>query len=407
MKKTVIALTLILALSLLAFAGAAEVPSATHNSWMTKAPMHEARAHLGVSVVNEKIYAIGGDAGSEVGNVIPGWGHTYNVLSTNEEYNTATDVWTLKAPMPTSRALFGIAVYQDKIYCIGGYRALVTYNDERIEKVSYFDTGANEAYAPATDTWETKASMPTPRHSVKANIVNNKIYVVDDVLNQVYDPVNDTWVLKTPPPYEITSYSSAVVDDQIYFICARTNSSGSRTGAFFQIYNPQYDSWSIGAETPTYGVGIGLGATTGLKAPQQICFFEETTTYNYDIKNDSWIVSSPMLTSRLIVGVAVVNDLLYVIGGRSGQRGYITMMYPSTVNERFTPIGYGTVAEQPSTPEPPLALAVTVASGVSIVAVFTCILIYFRKKHHLKTRPQFRHFPCELYETTIPKSSWR
>ena len=32
------------------------------NSWVSKTPMHGARAHLGVAVVNGKIYAIGGDS---------------------------------------------------------------------------------------------------------------------------------------------------------------------------------------------------------------------------------------------------------------------------------------------------------------------------------------------------------
>lgn len=44
--------------------------NAVENSWASKAPMQEARAHLGVAVVNGKIYAIGGDAGEISGNAI-------------------------------------------------------------------------------------------------------------------------------------------------------------------------------------------------------------------------------------------------------------------------------------------------------------------------------------------------
>ena len=47
-------------------------------------------------------------------------------INATEAYNPGTDTWTLKAPMPTSRDGFGIAVYQNKIYCIGGESVLAT-----------------------------------------------------------------------------------------------------------------------------------------------------------------------------------------------------------------------------------------------------------------------------------------
>jgi uncharacterized repeat protein (TIGR02543 family) len=48
------------------------------NSWTTKTSMPTARAELGVAMVNDKIYAIGGISGS--------------TLSTVEEYNPLTDL---------------------------------------------------------------------------------------------------------------------------------------------------------------------------------------------------------------------------------------------------------------------------------------------------------------------------
>jgi len=40
-------------------------------------------------------------------------------VGTNEEYDPATNRWTYKTPKPTSGGGFGIAVYKNKIYCIG------------------------------------------------------------------------------------------------------------------------------------------------------------------------------------------------------------------------------------------------------------------------------------------------
>ena len=67
--------------------------------------------------------------------------------------------------MPTARCNFGTAVYQNKIYCIGG-----TASDGDID--------VNEVYDPVRDSWETKASMPTPMRSVEANVIGDRIYVV-------------------------------------------------------------------------------------------------------------------------------------------------------------------------------------------------------------------------------------
>ena len=59
--------------------------------------------------------------------------------------------------MPTPRSGFAIAVYQNKIYVIGG-------------TVGNGYVGNNEVYDPVSNTWETKTSMPTPRADLCANI---------------------------------------------------------------------------------------------------------------------------------------------------------------------------------------------------------------------------------------------
>src|SRR5450759_779101 len=130
---------IIFALLLFSEAGAVSHIQIAENSWVTRASMHIARSDLEVAVVNGNIYAIGGS-----GN------------GSNEEYNPGTDSWTFKAPMPTARSDFGIAVCQNKIYCIGGTTGFS-------DNTGFVAKGTNEVYDPATDTWETKAPLPTAR----------------------------------------------------------------------------------------------------------------------------------------------------------------------------------------------------------------------------------------------------
>lgn len=180
------------------------------DSWASKAPMQQARGYLGVAVVNGKIYAIGGSTYHGK------WPVTNGIVGTNEEYDPATDTWSFKKPMPTPRYGFATAVYQNKIYCIGGVTGYSTSTGRLI-------TGVNEVYDPATDTWETKAPMPTARWLLQANVVNGKIYLIggqngglSTIVNEVYDPEIDAWTTMAPMPTAAQSHASAVVDNKIY-----------------------------------------------------------------------------------------------------------------------------------------------------------------------------------------------
>lgn len=253
-----------------------------------------------------------------------------------------------KATMPTARFEFAIATYQNKIYVIGGIFA---------ESNGVFSgyTGVNEVYDPSTDSWETMEPMPTPRARLQANVVGDKIYLIgggkySDLwgfsqdthgLNEVYVPATNSWSTKTPDPTNISNYPSAVVDDKIYIVRGPT-----------QIYDPQIDSWSYGEAIPTGffdAVMAAAGATTGVLAPKRIYVFggegeglnvATNHTQVYDPETDMWTAGTPMPTPRWGLGVAVVNDELYVIGGKTGADTF------SAVNEKYTPVDY--IPEFPS-----------------------------------------------------------
>ena len=313
------------------------------NTWTTKAPMHQARGYFGVATVNERIYAVGGSTqqGSSPDDLKGG------VVGTNEEYSPATNTWTFKTSMPTPRYFFATAVYQNKIYCIGGYTSNGTA------------TGANEVYDPATDTWETKTAMPTVRIGLEANAANGKIYLIGGyvpaqyttynfsisflTLNEVYDPVTDTWATKASIPTASSGYSSIVVDNKIYVIDSNLN----------QIYNPENDTWSQGASSPSR-IGYGkAGATIGVNAPKLIYVLGQDYSFSeppyvncvYDPANNTWTTGVAVPTKRNGFGVAVINDAVYVIEGSTETfdmywNSYISMY---ATNEVYTPVGYGTV----------------------------------------------------------------
>jgi len=360
-KKTETTITLLLGLSLILLTFHVPLANATEDYWTSKAPMQVARSGLGVAVVNGKIYAIGGTTTSGFAPSIPGsavlgnrdiGGH----VGTNEEYDPETDTWAYKASMPTPRIVFATAVYQNKIYCIGG-------------KTADGYTAVNEVYDPATDTWETKTAMPTARGWLTVNVVNNKIFVISKTVNEVYDPATDSWTAKTPSPLAasfVGGCASAVFDKKIIVIGGITSDQSYNLN---QIYDTETDTWSNGTSPPT-SVGGGFAvATTGVFAPKLIYVLGqpgglrqgETLTFVrvYDPENDSWSFGADAPTNRYNFGVAVLNDTFYVIGGHN--HNWIPGDFaPSAANEQYTPIGY--IPEFPSWIILPLLLTATLAA---------------------------------------------
>jgi hypothetical protein len=338
-----------------AVAGALPVHAAVHaiapNSWVTKAPMTQARGGLGVAVVNGKIYVIGGSTQNGVDG---------QLLSINEEYDPATNTWVTRAPMPTPRTDFAIAAYQNRIYCIGGISG--QGRNFPIPGGTFLIASlANEVYDTATDTWATKAPMPFRMYyHLTTSVVGGKIYIIDITSTQpdlIYDPSTDSWMVQaTNSPttdswnnalleafnktadyaseYGPNQFASAAAGNKIY-----TVPIGYRA---LLIYDSVNGNWSLGTPAPSdITESCAAAATSGLVAPERIYFLGPTANYAYNHHTDGWQAGVPMPTNRVDFGVAVWNDQLYVVGGYafdSGSEGYVAA---SAINEQYTPIGYG------------------------------------------------------------------
>jgi N-acetylneuraminic acid mutarotase len=89
--------------------------------------------------------------------VFGGVGSATNYLTTNEVYNYNTNTWATKAPMPTGRYNLAAAPLGTGLVGVfGGYGP----GDTRL--------ATNEVYNYDTNTWATKAPMPTGRSRLSA-----------------------------------------------------------------------------------------------------------------------------------------------------------------------------------------------------------------------------------------------
>jgi N-acetylneuraminic acid mutarotase len=294
------------------FAGVGEAFFVVESTWETKASMPERLASgVQAGTVDGKIY------------VMRTVMRDNTLYSVNFEYNPATDTWTEKTPMTTPRNGFGFAVYQNKIYTIGG---------------SYY---VNEVYDPVTDTWETREPLPRGRRelaAVRAAAVDGKIHVLGGGVHDIYDIATDSWSVGEPKPYPLPYLfvSLTVLDGKIYVLGRNAT----------QIYDPKSDSWSLGAAAPLWVSSPGVGATSGVNALKRIYLFGGVNTTGqysdytqvYDPVGDSWAVGESMLTARVGPAVVVVDDVFYVMGGGVG--GWFGII-GCDVNEKYIPFGYG------------------------------------------------------------------
>jgi N-acetylneuraminic acid mutarotase len=290
--------------------------------WTTMAPMPTARTGLAVGVVDRVLYAVGGFGTDDV------------ALNTVEAYDRTTNTWTTKAPMPTARADLAVGVVNNVLYAIGGI------NTRSSSPPSYGGLATVEAYDPATDTWVTKAPMPTARHLLTVGVVNNVIFAIGGggeymslpmamTTVEAYDPATDTWVTKAPMPRaHFMGLASDVVDNVVYVV------AGDST---VLAYDPASDTWATKAsepgvtlmpplscaratvprQYPSVGVVNNVLYVVGGYAWIRGCVpgVVFATVTAYDPATDTWTTNTPMPTARGNLGVGVVNGVLYAIGG--------------------------------------------------------------------------------------------
>jgi N-acetylneuraminic acid mutarotase len=283
--------------------GMISVNLTAEGSWTRKADMPTARFGLTSSVVNGKIYAIGGATG-------PGAD-----VRTVEEYDPATDSWTKKADMLTAVSWYSASVINDKIYAIGGATAVA-------------GRSTVQEYDPATDTWKRKADMPTPRWALSASALNGRIYAIGGALEiaglrtvEEYDPTTNTWTRKADMPTPRILMSTSVVDGIIYAI-GGTSSQGGSLLSTVEAYDPATNTWTSKAPIPTarcfFSTSVVNGkiyAIGGCAHPYNSGTFSSVEAY--DPATDTWLKMDNMPTPRKALTTSAVNGKIYAIGGNS------------------------------------------------------------------------------------------
>jgi len=287
-SKTLFLLTFIISLTSVSFA-AEEI-------WIKKADMPTARFLFATSVVDGKIYAIGGAP------------RPYEYYSVVEEYDPVTNKWIRKTDMPTARVGLSTSVVNGKIYAIGGGNPAIRTVEE---------------YDPRTDSWMRKADMPTARGFHSTSVVDGKIYAIGGAGTtsgpafrtvEEYDPATNTWTRRANLPEPRYLHAASVVDGKIYIIAGSWQEYTSTRAVY--AYDPATDAWERKADAPTARAWTSASTVDGRIYVIGGDFGSpKPNVEEYDPAIDTWTRRADMPIPRGSLCTSAFNGKIYVIGG--------------------------------------------------------------------------------------------
>ncbi|XP_030074285.1 kelch-like ECH-associated protein 1 isoform X1 [Microcaecilia unicolor] len=209
------------------------------NQWSSKAPMNVPRNRVGVGVIDDIIYAVGGSSGSA---------HLQSV----EKYDPEKDEWTFVAAMSVPRIGAGVTACNNLLYAVGGFDG-----ESRWDMV--------ECYHPDKDDWRLIAPMNTIRSGAGVVALDNHIYAVGgydgrNQLNSVerYSIERNVWEMVSPMKYQRSAHGVTVYQGKIYAL-GGFNQSGFLSKV--ECYNPDTNEWTEVAEMPVGCSGMGVAVT--------------------------------------------------------------------------------------------------------------------------------------------------
>ena len=95
-----------------------------------------------------------------------------------------------------------------------------------------------------------------------------------------------------------------------------------------------------------------MSALTTVDGVGRIYFFDADRTDIYYPENETWGLGAPMPTPRYLARASFVNNGFYVIGGLSGDYGYIVLLDSDTTNEKYVPLEADSLVNSNPTPTP-------------------------------------------------------
>ncbi|KAM9398282.1 kelch-like protein 5 isoform 2-T2 [Salvelinus alpinus] len=234
-----------------------------------------------------------------------------------EQYCLRRDAWSQVAVLSGRRLQFGVCVLDRRLYVVGGRDGLKTLNTV-------------ECYDPDGDSWSVMTPMSTHRHGLGVTVLEGPMYAVGghdgwSYLSTVerWDPQARQWSFIASMATPRSTVGVAVLSGKLYAVGGRDGSSCLRS---VECFDPHTNRWSCCAPMAKRRGGVGVATWNGFlyaigghDAPaSSLASRLSDCVERYDPQTDAWTAVAPMSISRDAVGVCLLGDRLYAVGGYDG-----------------------------------------------------------------------------------------
>jgi N-acetylneuraminic acid mutarotase len=173
-----------------------------------------------------------------------------------------------------------------------------------------------------TGQWVSGPAMPVALGEVAAGVIGGVLYIVGQGTSSTlaFDPVTHTWLSNLPPrPFPGHHHAAEVINGKLYLF----GGLGSGSPGKVQIYNPDTDTWSTGADIP---FATGSASTSLINGKVYLAGgIVGSSTVNhtavYDPATNAWSMLAAMPAGRNHAAAATDGSKLYVFGGRGPGSG--------------------------------------------------------------------------------------
>ncbi len=309
-------------------------------------PANRRRGSSGVVLYNGVFYIVAGNRNGHSAFLADGT--TPANVSWTDKYDPLTNVWTVLPNAPHARDHFFAEVIGDKLYVAGGRRSKFgapagTFSDTE-KAVDVFDL--------TTEKWLGGAALPAPLPTARAGaptaVVNNELLVIGGevennppnnlalAVTEVLNPATGTWRRAEDLVLQRHATQAIVYEGGVYLAAGSKTKGGTEitSGEVFMeafSYNglggTDYPNWTTINQSPvekseaqlvTYGGEYYV--FTGFKPNIKIA----NTVDKYNPAANTWTSLAPMptvggkTTAVTHQGIAVVDDKVWLVGGRVG-----------------------------------------------------------------------------------------
>ena len=218
--------------------------------------------------------------------------------------------WVERASMEIARSEIPAAVIGETIYVPGG---LVSTAQGAGVAASV------ERYQSDTDTWDSVADMPAPRHHSMSVAVDELVYLLGG-FGDGFDPWATAWVFEPQPngwseiadlPFGLGAGAAVEIDGLIYVV------GGVPNGTSLYAYDPRADTWETlnsmtQAREHTAAVAFdGDLWVLGGRWEEEMLNSVEV----FDPDTGSWSSGPSMQEARSGFGATVLDESIFVAGG--------------------------------------------------------------------------------------------